>query len=152
MSEYVRTIVCFVVFMTLVQMIMPSESMGKYVGFVLSLIMIAVMAKPALNLLSIKPDIEMEEAVYTAQYDYSGEYEKVVSDNFCRQMEDYIKNNVEGIEDIYVYAMYDLESESVNIEYMKVKTKNESLSDDIKYEISQLCGIEKEKINIHTEE
>ncbi len=138
MSGYLRTVIAVVMFVSLMNGILPKENAGKYVSFVSGLIITVVLLSPIFSIFKDESfslsGIETEILNTEGTNYLMGEFEK----NLAQRIE----SELSGKTKVTVYSETNENGEITGVEKVEISPYTEKIAD----EISNLLSIDKSKV------
>lgn len=166
LRSWIISICTAVIFITAVEMILPSNSFKKYVKFVLGLILVTILVNPIIRMFDRAFNIDeyTNRAVkYMDSKAYENDYSKYKESSMNKTM-DTFKMNLEKIAEdklkerfpgnsynIEAAVAYDDKNDSVYIKSLKIGVKDGSISVVKKVEINTKGNIENESGSLNDE-
>ena len=138
MSEYLKTVIAVVMFVSLVGAILPKENAGKYVPFVSGLVITAVLLSPIFKI--FKNDAFSLSEIRTENLNARGtnyimeEFEKTLA----QKIEDELSFNTE----VTVYSETNKNGEITGIEKVEISP----FSEYTKKQVAELLDIDESKV------
>lgn len=152
MSSYILSILGIVIAGVLIEIIVPSGSINKYIKSIYSLFVVAVIITPVLNFVSQKPNFKFAFNDYTIDeelFEYIGNQRaKLLEEN----IETGLKND--GFDGVDIMLEFSIENNTLTYKNCKVNLENLVIDSDKqhinKYEF--ITKVVKEQTNLTEEE
>lgn len=127
LSVYLLSIVGVVIISVVLDLIIPSGQISKYIKGIMSLVIIFVIASPLPNLVKNGFNFSM----WNSNAELDEGYLETVKNQYVRTLEEQLENQLkqEGITGAVINVWGDLENGKIKITYIFVEMKNVVLSD-----------------------
>ena len=128
MSSYILSILGIVIAGVLIEIIVPSGSINKYIKGIYSLFVVAVIITPILNLVSKQPEFKFAFNDYTVDE----ELFEYIGNQRANQLEENIKNSLknEGFHGVDIMLEFSIENNTLTYKNCNVNLENLVIDSD----------------------